>query len=240
MQKDLPLYLQAKEYLRKEIESMQPGENILESEPLLAKKLQMSRETVRKAISELSKEGLISRWHGKGNFGHPAVSKLSMRYDLNSNFRLLLEQAGHTVISTRSAWEEITTPPPALQKRITHPSEERFIRFRQLFSADGKLAILSIVHINKKYLVQFPEEGVYEENINSFLQTHCTMKSEYVISWPKAEIQEEIATMFGVPSNTPLLSWEEAYYNIFDECMGLIEVYFNPDIMDLSMLLHFS
>ena len=238
MQKDIPLYLQAKEYLRKEIEAMQPGENILESEPLLTKKLKMSRETVRKAIAELVQEGLISRWHGKGNFGHPAVSKLSMRYDLNSNFRSLLEQAGHEVISIRSAWEEIDTP-LALQKRIAHPTGERFIRFRQNFSADEKLAILSVVHINKKHLVQYPEEGLYEDNIDSFFQSHCTMKSEYVISWPKADVNEEIAAAFGLQSNVPMLSWEEVYYNIFDECMGLIEVYFNPNIMDLSMLLHF-
>jgi len=218
---------------------MLPGENILESEPLLTQKLQMSRGTVRKAISELVQEGYISPWHGKGNFGHPAVSKLSMRYDLNSNFRMLLEQAGHEVCSTRSAWDEIAIP-PALQKRIGDANEDQYIRFTQNFSADGTNAIHSIVYINKNHLLKYPQKGVYEDNIDSFFHSHCTMGSEYVISWPIAKLDDKIATAFGLEPNLPLLSWEEMYYNILDECMGLIEVYFNPTIMNLSMLLHFS
>ncbi|MDY0288506.1 MAG: hypothetical protein RBR15_06760 [Sphaerochaeta sp.] len=152
---------------------------------------------------------------------------------------MLLEQAGHEVRSTRSAWDEVDTPPP-LQKRIGLPSEERYIRFNQTFYADGAIAILSVVHIHKNHLLKYPQEGVYEDNIDSFFQSHCTMGSEYVISWPLAKLDEKVATAFGLEHNVPVLSWEEVYYNILDECMGLIEVYFNPTIMDLSMLLHFS
>jgi DNA-binding GntR family transcriptional regulator len=161
-----------------------------------------------------------------------------MRYDLNSNFRMLLEKAGHVVLSTRSAWDEVAAP-PTLKKRIELTSEERFIRFNQTFSADGTIAILSVVHINKNHLLKYPQEGVYEDNIDSFFQSHCTMGSEYVISWPIAKLDEKIAMSFGLEPNVPVLAWEEVYYNILDECMGLIEVYFNPTIMDLSMLLHF-
>jgi len=218
---------------------MGPGENILESEPILTKKLSMSRETLRKAISELSQEGLISRWHGKGNFGHPAVSRLPMRFDLNSNFRLLLEKAGFKVLSTRTNWQE-TAVPEALAKRAPDQTEAHFIQFQQYFTADGQLSIISDVYINQRHLMVYPEAGVYQDNIDNFFQTHCTMKSEYVVAWPKAEVNHQVAGEFNLPLDTPMLSWEEIYYNINDEIMGLIEVHFNPHIMDLSMLLHFS
>jgi GntR family transcriptional regulator len=91
-----------KEYLLKQIQKMDPGNNQLEPENLLSKKLGMSRETVRKAMSLLIREGVITRWHGKGNFGHPAVSNLVMRVDINSDFRRILRNAGYKVETVRS------------------------------------------------------------------------------------------------------------------------------------------
>lgn len=217
---------------------MKCRQNMLESEPSLARRLQMSRETIRKALTELEREGWISRWHGKGNFGHPTVSRLPMRFDLNSNFKLLLEQAGFSVTAFRGAWEDASVP-PSLARRIPSGKSTGFITFIQDMYADDQLAIISTVYIDKEFLRAYPEQGQYTDNIDAFFSTHCTMKSEYVIAWPKAHIDEAIAKRFNLDADLPLLVWEEAYFTIYDECMGVIEVYFNPLVMDLSMLLHF-
>jgi DNA-binding GntR family transcriptional regulator len=237
--KKVPLYLQAKLYLENEIASMPPALNQLESEPTLAKKLEMSRETIRKALTELYREGLISKWRGKGSFGHPAVARLPMRFDLDSNFRLLLANSGYQVYSTRSEWRE-TLGTDEMEVRIPQATEKSYVTFDQDFFANDDLAIHTTVSIDTSFIKVHPKPGEYHDNINKFFLTHCKMKSEHVISWQHAENNAEIATAFHLPAETPLLSWQEVYYNIYDECMGYVKIHFNPEIMDLSMLLHFS
>ena len=63
----IPLYLQVKEIVKKEIEEkkFQYGE-LIPSELELEKLYQVSRITIRQAISELEKEGYVKRARGKG------------------------------------------------------------------------------------------------------------------------------------------------------------------------------
>lgn len=63
----IPLYLQIKEDLRYRIAAMNYGDQI-ETEEQLAERYKVSRGTVRKAITELVNEGLLTKIHGKGTF----------------------------------------------------------------------------------------------------------------------------------------------------------------------------
>lgn len=65
----VPLYVQLKELLTKQIKegSLNPGEKLC-SERELCERYDVSRITVRQALNELDKEGLIYRTHGKGTF----------------------------------------------------------------------------------------------------------------------------------------------------------------------------
>lgn len=65
----LPLYLQLKEIITKQIKEghLKPGDK-LSSERELCEQYNVSRITVRQALNELEKEGLVYRAHGKGTF----------------------------------------------------------------------------------------------------------------------------------------------------------------------------
>ncbi len=233
-----PLYIKAKEYLLDKIRHMQPGSNQLEPENMLTVKLGMSRETIRKAISDLIHEGAASRWHGKGNFGHPGVTSLPMRMDINSDFRRILEHTGYNVSTIRTE-HIVCKPDDDMLKRMPEASGKSIISFGQLFYADGKLAIQCQVNLLEEIVIKKPKAGLYTENINAFLQEYCRKESSHTTAWLKAALQPQISGRFGLDPTTPLLEWEEVYYDIYDHKLGYIKIYFHPEIMDLSLLLKF-
>ena len=73
---DKPLYLQIREYLAEKIFSGELAPDTrLSSERELSRELEISRMTVRRAITELVNEGLLTRRHGSGTYvARPRVS----------------------------------------------------------------------------------------------------------------------------------------------------------------------
>src|SRR5579863_2299390 len=65
----LPLYYQLKEVLRQQIQAghLAPH-SVIPSEPELVSSYHVSRATVRQALSELVREGLLYREHGRGTY----------------------------------------------------------------------------------------------------------------------------------------------------------------------------
>ncbi|MBK8049871.1 MAG: GntR family transcriptional regulator [Anaerolineales bacterium] len=69
-----PIYLQIEAWIREQIATgAWPARFKLKAEVDLAKELDVSRGTVRKAISELMAEGLLTQTHGRGTFVTPQV-----------------------------------------------------------------------------------------------------------------------------------------------------------------------
>lgn len=70
----IPIYLQIEAWMRTQIASgVWPPRFKLKSEVDLARELDVSRGTVRKAIAELITEGLLMQTHGRGTFVAPHV-----------------------------------------------------------------------------------------------------------------------------------------------------------------------
>jgi len=234
----LPRYLQAREYLLRQIRLLSPGDNQLEPENTLAERLGMSRETIRKAMTSLIQDGVITRWHGKGNFGHPAVSNLAMRIDINSDFRRLLGESGYQVRTVRSEPKQ-SRPSEGMLVRMPEASGKEVVSFILSIFGDDELAIQGDVELLKDIVRTMPVSGEYTENMDSFLKDHCITESNHTTAWLQAEHNPAIAQRFFLPTDTPLLCWEEVYYNLYEEKMGYVKIHFNPKIMDISMMLKF-
>jgi len=75
----IPLYYQLKEHLLQEIKEKYQTGDLLPSEGEIEKRYEVSRITVRKAIEELSREGVVVKKQGKGTF----VLDQKILYDAN-------------------------------------------------------------------------------------------------------------------------------------------------------------
>jgi GntR family transcriptional regulator len=234
----MPRYLQAKKYLLEQIKRLSPGKNQLEPENTLTEKLGMSRETVRKAMTSLIQDGVITRWHGKGNFGHPAVSNLPMRIDINSDFRRLLTESHYTVRSVRSE-SSIGKPSQDMLKRMPEANDKEIVSFILSIYGNDQLAIQGDVELLREIVTEIPTSGEYTENMDVFIKEHCMTESNHTTAWLLAQHNPVVSKRFSLPPDTPLLCWEEIYYNLYDEKMGYVKIYFNPLMMDISMMLKF-
>ncbi len=95
----IPLYYQLKEYLLKDIkENYRPGD-LLPSEGEIEERYGVSRITVRKAVEELARDGIVAKKQGKGTF----VLEQKIQYDANiiGSLTQRLEKQNHK-LHTRS------------------------------------------------------------------------------------------------------------------------------------------
>ncbi len=231
--KEKALYLQVKDYLLERIRDMKPKENQLEPENLLASKLKVSRQTIRQAMTDLIREGVISRWHGKGNYGHPNVMNLSMRLDQKSDFKLFLEECGYSVKMTLTD-SKITDSSWAMQKRIPEARGRDIVSFEKSYYADNNIAVHCRYEFFEEYMKKPVAAGITIGHFDDFLKVYCKVDSTYTLAWLRAGKNREIAQKFVIDEGTSMVIWDEVFFNHLEQKIFFVEVYFNPQIMDLS------
>ena len=101
-----PIYIHIQEYLAEMISSGElPPDTKLPSERELSRELDISRMTVRRAITELVNEGLLDRRHGAGTF----VARQRLTYDMRkvTSFAQAIEAHGMKVATQLLEFDQV-------------------------------------------------------------------------------------------------------------------------------------
>ncbi|MHB8599884.1 MAG: GntR family transcriptional regulator [Ktedonobacteraceae bacterium] len=133
----LPLYYQLKEELKKQIRAGHLAPHTaIPSEPELVSSYQVSRATVRQALTELVHEGLLYRQHGKGTFVcEPRVQQTQSRttlISLSDELRQRGKQPGGLLIKS-----ELVRGSEFIRQQLRLIDAEQAVRFERLRTADG-------------------------------------------------------------------------------------------------------
>jgi GntR family transcriptional regulator len=132
----VPLYYQLKEVLRQQIKSGHLAPNTaIPSEPELVASYQVSRATVRQALTELVNEGLLYRMHGKGTFVREP--RLEEHVNELSSLTREIQQRGKRPGGILLL-SELTRGPDAVRQRLKLAEDEQVIRLERLRTADGQ------------------------------------------------------------------------------------------------------
>ncbi len=233
---DEPLYRRIKKELIREIEQSSEGENRLEPEERLAKRYGTSRATVREALAELIQQGYLTSWQGRGNFAHPNAMDLKMRIDNTTSFFELLRGAYEHVGVTQSGIK-LATASTNVVERYPFWSGENVFTFNWIYSAEGNPMIVCKVEVLKRRMRYVLSRRKDETRLTDYLRRFYQGDITYATAWFKARRSDEIAEIFSIPPEEPLLVWEESFYDLQDRQICYIQVFFHPEKTAPSMLL---
>jgi GntR family transcriptional regulator len=144
-----PLYLQLADRLRQFIRAghWRPGEAV-PGEREMAERADVSRVTVRKAIEDLVKDGLLVQRQGAGTF---VAGRFEQPLSVLAGFSEDMQARG---LRPGSKWLEkrLARPTPEEAMALGLSPDERVVRLTRVRTADGKPLALEKATVSERYL----------------------------------------------------------------------------------------
>ena len=205
-----PRYLSIEATLRSEIESS-AANSVLPTELQFAKRFQVSRITVRRALDMLERGGLISRQRGRGTVISPP--KITRRFSPLYMFEQDLRDQGIAFETEVLACDLKAEPPEFIRKRLKLPVRSKVGFLSLLRRVDGRIICHdrryfpgSIAKKLKPELTQRGDLRAVIEEIEGKTVTSTDWESEIVPA------SNEIALALGITPGTLVVANTFTYY----------------------------
>lgn len=188
--------------------------NRLPRETELSEILGISRTQLRDVLSELEREGFITRRHGVGTVINHHVLQVKNRMDIETEFMDMIRQCGYEPGVFFIGLEEETADQYIAEKLGVAEGTE-VIRFRKLCTADGKPAIYWEDVLAKALVAEEYTSDDLRLTIFDFLKKVCNVEAYMDLTEMHAvSADDKLAEMLQIPVGTALLNMEEVDYDI--------------------------
>ncbi|HEC23289.1 MAG TPA: GntR family transcriptional regulator [Chloroflexi bacterium] len=202
----VPLYAQLETYFRLRIVEgeLSPGDR-LPPETELAKTFGVSRMTLRQALDNLVRDGLLMRQRGKGTFVAEPPRKITAPLYFPVSFTEQMANLGYAASSRLLKSEVIENPPALVAEHLNLPADQPVIHIRRL-----RLANQLPVSLDSSYLPYHlcPEimEADLAGSLFSALQRLYDLRPVKGENWLEPAIATPTeAELLNVAPGTPLL-----------------------------------
>ncbi len=227
---------QVKAYLLSFIELNQLKHNDqLPSETDLAKKLGVSRNTIREAYIELEAEGVIIRRHGLGTFvTHSPVIRDSL--DDFAPFHQIIKESGFTPGFETLSMGFVDAPDDVMDF-FCLPVGEQVFRISRRVHADDKPVIYIQDFINPEINGQIDNWTEFDGNMIQFLTGALETPLHHIQSYIRAAaLSQEVAPYLDLKSGTPILSVRSLIFKEDNQPVAYSKLCFNSEIVELNIV----
>lgn len=186
----------------------------LPRETELSEKLGISRTQLRDVLSELEREGFITRRHGVGTLINRHVLQVKNRMDIETEFSDIIKQSGYQpeTVGIRT-WEKKAGEYIAEKLKISDDTDVVWVS--RICKADGKPAIYCEDVFEKQRI-----KGAYTDEdlflpLFQFLKKFCDVNAYMDLTELHAVAAKGVvAEALEIPIGTPLLNMEEVDFDI--------------------------
>jgi GntR family transcriptional regulator len=224
----IPLYHQLKKILEEKIRSREYKEKErFPSEAELGRQFNVSRITVRQALSELQKVGLVYRERGKGTFVTEGAGL--KRPVLKGSIEDLIIAAKGTKIKILS-YKEVATPPEVADTpEMTRTGKIYQLEMIRLIAQGPQgYSIVYFPHALGKVISR--NELKEDLEIIAFVEEKLTLKAHHADQTIEVESADQLlADHLDVKVKTPLLTIRRNYYTAKGSLMFIGTTHFRPD-----------
>jgi GntR family transcriptional regulator len=165
------LYLQLYEIMKVKMESGEwEVDSQIPTEDDLCRLFDVSKATVRLAVSELSRQGYLKRQQGKGTF----VCKRIIPEELSmvTSFRELMLEAG-VQFTTKVLAQTVMMPTEDLALNLDVPEDKHLIYIKRLRLVNSEPVLLQETFIPRHICPQLLEENLETTSLQEIIQDHC-------------------------------------------------------------------
>lgn len=235
----------AVEQLRAMIHSGElPAGSQLPSEPELAKALNISRSTLRAALSYLENEGTVLRRRGVGTF---VADRGSLYNNLNINWGVTqIIQATGAVPGTSELQFDVQPASRRIEEHLKIPLGTPIIIIERVRTADKKPVSISVDHLAVSRLATTATVDESIERFRSFLETHqsiyeyfeqeLNLAISHATAWVRPMVADtNMARSLDVPLHSPILYLEQIDYDPAGNPLLLTDEYFAGDSFTFSV-----
>jgi GntR family transcriptional regulator len=224
----VPLYTQIKDILRTQIlDGSYTTHQQMPSEAEMMRTFGVSRITIRQALGDLQKEGLIFRIHGKGTF----VSKPKAFQDLTrlQGFGEAMSGMGHETCS-RLIGARLVPADKVVAARLALPEGTMVSELRRLRFLDRGPISLDVSYLPADIGERLAGADLASRDVFLILEndfglalTHAELKIEAVLA------DDALATLLRVPEGSPVLRIERLTYTDGQRPLDFEYLYYRGD-----------
>ncbi len=218
------------------IKEQNPRLKKLPSEGDLSRILGVSISTIREALRLLNKEGFITKKHGSGNYIHWSALDCPMRIDLIFDFRQLMADSGNPVSEITERMREVKSG--YLEKEtLSLPEGSDILEYTRTYVSFAGTGILSVSSVPRDLVKRDGLDRDSFATLGDFIWQSCGREVAHSLcTFIPVISDEELNSVFGFHENKALIQWQEIFYDQEDDPVLTTKVYFNPDLIIMSLL----
>ncbi|MBS4536647.1 GntR family transcriptional regulator [Clostridium sp. D2Q-14] len=207
-----PIYLQVADYLRNNIyaEEWGKGEKI-PSENQIMLDLDVSRGTVKKAVSLIVEEGLLQQIQGKGTY----VTEGNISYPLGKGLLSFAEslESQQLAYETKVITSELRKATKEIASKLGLTLGDEYLYLKRIRYVEGEKVMLIENRLNSKLCPGIEQNDFNHESLFKAIERASGRKIAYSESRYAARVVgEKRAKVLEVPEDSPVLHLEQLVY----------------------------